>query len=183
MDIVLNLELIRKEGLSINEYLILYNVVNDHQISNVFDYSIEQLVKLEEKGYLKITRDGPVLRAKADKLFSVVSEDYFTKWLTIYPIKVENGRGGTRALSPNTENTVIGKVLRKKWTTLFKNNTDAQKQAVLVLELQLAEMKRSGDLMYMVEARRWLNEGFFEKYEYLIEEHKDRRAYDDEDHY
>lgn len=123
------------------------------------------------------------MRAKSDKMFSVVTVDLFTKWLDIYPVKVNKSRGGTRSLSPKDATTIVGKTLQKKWNMLFRKDIAAQKKAILVLELEIAEKTRSGDLEYMVEARRWLNEGYFEKYEYLIDDFKDRSQYKDEDYF
>jgi len=183
VDIVLNLKLIQELGLTINEYLILYNIANNNQISSIFNYSLKDVVKLEKEMFLKITHNGVFLRTKAEALFSVVGEDYFASWLEKYPIKVTKRNGGSRSLSPASADTILGKTLRKKWDTLFKKDTESQKRAILVLELQVTDMTRSGDLEYMVEARRWLNEGYFEKYEYLVDEQKDRSKFENEDFY
>lgn len=48
-DIVIPMEILKKHSLNINEYLILYNLVNNHTLSVIFDYSVEQLTKLETK--------------------------------------------------------------------------------------------------------------------------------------
>jgi len=177
------LNLISSLGLTINEYLILYNVVNNNEIFQIFDYTLEDVVKLESKGFIKLTNKGIILRARAQKLFTVVDTNLFKKWLETYPIKVSNGRGGTRAISPKDESTILGKALKKKWNTLFKKDIKAQKKAILVLELEIADRTRSDSMQYMCEATKWLNQGFFEKNEYLIEEFNDRKDYQDEDHY
>jgi hypothetical protein len=141
------------------------------------------VVKLESKGFVKLTSNGIVLRARAEKLFTVANANLFKKWLDIYPIKVSNGRGGTRAISPKDEGTILGKSLKKKWNSLFKKDIKAQEKAILVLELEIADRTRSDSLQFMCEATKWLNQGFFEKNEYLIEEFQDRSKYQDEDHY
>lgn len=182
-NITLDLTLISSLGLLINEYLILYNLANNNEIFKLFKYTLEDLIALEAKGFIKLTNNGVIMRAKSDKLFSVVKVDLFNKWLEIYPIKVSNGRGGTRALSPKDENTILGKTLRRKWSSLFKNDVKAQERAILVLELEIAERTRSQDLQFMVEATKWLNQGYFEKYDYLVEEFRERSKYEDEDHY
>jgi hypothetical protein len=182
-DITLDLSRISSLGLTINEYLILYNVANNNEIFQIFNYTLEEVVALEAKGFIKILPEGIVLRARSNKLFSITSDDLFKKWLGTYPVKVSNGRGGTRAISPKDESTIVGKTLKKKWNTLFKKDIKAQEKAILVLELEIAEKTRSGEMQYMVEATKWLNQGYFEKYDYLAEDYKERQTYQDEDNY
>lgn len=178
------MEKLRNLGLSINEYLILYNIVNNHDISIMFDYSIEQLVKLERKGYLKLTGEIHI-RNKTYELFYDADNDvdFFEKWLSIYPTNVKTSRGGSRALSPASSNTILGKTLKDKWGRCFKKNVDLQKKAIRVLELEVADKTRSGDLEFMVEATKWLNQGYWEKYEYLIQENEKLSNYENEDYY
>ena len=42
--------------------------------------------------------------------------------------------------------------------------------------------KLSGDLEYMVEAARWLNEGYHEKYSYLLDNDTGTNKYENEDY-
>ena len=65
---------------------------------------------------------------------------------------------------------------------IFKKDTGKQRQAIDVLALQVKDMKRSGDLEYMVEAARWLNEGYHEKYSYLLESNTNNNKYENEDY-
>jgi hypothetical protein len=179
----LNIGLIRKEGLSINDYLILYNIANNNELSTILLQSFRELSLLERKGYIKITTEGIYLRARSNVFFTVKGDDYFSLWLKEYPIRVNKSSGGSRALSPESENTIIGKALRKKWNITFKKDIEAQRRALNVLKLQIKDMTKSGDLEYMVEATRWLNQGYFEKYGYLLDDNKDRKEYDNEDYY
>ena len=109
------------------------------------------------------------MRHKTDDLFST-KEDFFLKWLLSYPIKVNKSHGGTRALSPASDETILGKKLRAKWVKIFKGNPEGEKDAIKVLDAEVLMRKKSGDLEYMVEAARWLNEGYHEKNSYLISE-------------
>jgi hypothetical protein len=170
MDITLPVDKIRTIGLTINEYLILYDLANDNEITNILEFTLENLVKLESKGFLKMTKEGIVLRSKSSRLFADGTEDLFVEWLAAYPVNVKKSNGSSRALSPASENTLLGKALRKKWDTLFRKDTNAMLKAIKVLKLEVKMREKSGELEYMVEATRWLNEGYFEKYEYLIDE-------------
>ena len=181
--IVIPMDILKENDLNINEYLILFNLANKYCISNNFDYDMEQLVRLEKKGFIKISPDKIFLREKTENIFSI-SKDLFLTWLSIYPVKVKKTRSqGSRALSPAGDDTILGRNLRAKWDRIFKKNIEAQENAIKVLELQLKDMKKSGDLEYMVEATRWLNEGYHEKYSYLLDEnHPDIQKYENEDY-
>lgn len=65
---------------------------------------------------------------------------------------------------------------------IFKKDIVAQENAIKVLELQLEDMKKSGDLEFMVEATRWLNEGYHEKYSYLLDDDHSENQYKNEDY-
>lgn len=169
-EITLNLKSLKRKGLNINEYLILLDLTNDYQISSMFNYNTRDLINLEKKGYIKLMPGEIVIRAKAKKLFKRVDENNFLKWLNTYPVKVQKKFGGTRALSPSKESTILGKKLKAKWQNTFKGDVELELRAIKVLEAELEMYRRSGGQEYMVEAHRWLNEGYFEKYEYLLDE-------------
>jgi hypothetical protein len=180
-NIVLPIDDIVKNKLSINEYLILFNIANNNQLSGIIDSNVEALVSLEKKGFIKISNSSLFLREKASVFFAEAN-DLFIKWLEIYPIMVKRRHGGKRALSPAGADTILGKRLSKKWKAVFKKDVDAQKKAIKVLELDIAQRTKSGDLEYMVEARRWLNEGYHEKQSYLLDDDTIENEYKNEDY-
>ena len=63
---------------------------------------------------------------------------------------------------------------------MFKKDIRAQEKAIGVLERQISADTKSGDMEYFVEASRWLNEGYHEKYSYLLDENQAARKYDNE---
>jgi len=180
-DITLPIADIVKNNITINDYLILYNIANGFVISGLLDTSLETLTKLEKKGYIKIAPDGLHLREMSSAFF-VVNEDLFSVWLRAYPTSVKKRFGGNRALSPASPNTILGKKLKQKWDRIFKKDIKKQQLAIKVLELEVKDKTRSGDLEYMVEAARWLNEGYHEKYSYLLDEERASSQYDNEDY-
>lgn len=181
-NIILPIDSIVENDLSINEYLILYNISNGNPISGLIGSGVSELVNLEEKGFIKVSEEQVHLRDKAS-IFFAMDDDLFIKWLDIYPTAVDKKYGGKRALSPSKADTILGKKLSKKWKMVFKKNIEAQNNAIKVLELQIREMTRSGDLGFMVEAARWLNEGYHEKYSYLIDDSRPSNSkYENEDY-
>jgi len=170
-NITLPMDSIKENGLTINEYLLLYDVVNQYSISNLLGNGaiIPTLLSLEKKGFVKLNNNEIFLREKASVLFSV-KEDLFVKWLNTYPTMVKKRHGGKRSLSPASADTILGKRLAKKWKVMFKSDIKAQEKAILVLEVEVRDKRRSGDLEYMVEASRWLNEGYHEKYSFLVDD-------------
>tara|TARA_R110000787_G_scaffold24030_5_gene68499 strand:- start:8577 stop:9128 length:552 start_codon:yes stop_codon:yes gene_type:complete len=180
-NIVLPIDDIVKNGLSINEYLLLYDISNTSIISGLINCGITELVSLEKKGFIKILKDKVYLRDKAS-VFFVETEDHFVTWLNIYPTMVKKTHGGKRALSPASATTILGRKLAKKWNQVFKKDVEAQLDAIKVLELEVKDKTKSGDLEYMVEAARWLNEGYHEKYSYLLDEDTGTNKYENEDY-
>lgn len=170
--ITIDLELIRKHGLTINEYLTLYNIACPGCIDNDYIPRSSDLTKLEKKGYVKIMPEGVILREKTNDFFGRKT-DYFLKWLNAYPIRVRRSNGGSRVLSPASDETIEGRKLRKKWDTMFRGKPHEEEKAILVLEAEVKMRKKSNDLEFMVEAARWLNGGYHEKYAYLLEEAQD----------
>lgn len=171
-NITIDFALLKSNDLSISEYLSLYNAVCPGCISEMYIDRLEDIDQLQSKGFLKVTSTGVILREKAKDLFKV-KEDNFLIWLNKYPIRVKKSHGGSRHLSPASDETIEGKKLRSKWNKLFRNNPTGELKAIKVLELEVAMRIKSNDLEYMVEAMRWLNGGYHEKYEYLIEEKSD----------
>jgi len=180
-NITIPIDDIVKNELSINEYLLLYNVNNGYPISGLLDNSLSSLISLERKGFIKLSDNEIFLRDKSTVFFTD-DENYFVNWIETYPTMVKKKYGGKRALSPASSETILGKRLEKKWIQIFKKDVEKQKKAVKVLELQVKDMTKSGDLEFMVEAYRWLNEGYHEKYSYLVDEESPQNHYENEDY-
>jgi len=180
-NITIPIEIIMKHNISISEYIVLYDVANGHIISGLIDNPMPSLISLEKKGYVRFSEEKIFLRDKSSVFFAV-NEDLFLKWLKIYPTTVSRKYGGKRALSPANPDTILGNKLHKKWKTVFKKDVRAQEKAIGVLERQISADTKSGDMEYFVEASRWLNEGYHEKYSYLLDESQATRKYDNEDY-
>ena len=176
-DIVIPMKHIKEYGLSINEYLVLYDIVNEHIISDMLDHPFSCLMSLEKKGFIKLFDSHIYLRYKASLLFNS-NVDYFELWLNEYPNRVKTDGGRFRALSPSSVNTILGKKLKNKWKLIFRKNVEDQKKAIEVLIGYVKQMEKDGSSQYMVEAARWLNEGFHEKYSFLADDSLDDKSID-----
>ena len=163
------LNIIKEEKMSINEYLVLYDIVHGYPIGDLLDNPLPVLASLESKGFIKIANNEVFIRSRGSEMFNE-DEDYFSIWLNNYPTMVKKKYGGKRALSPSNPNTILGKALRKKWNSIFKKDIKAQEKAILVLQQEVKDKRKSGNLEFMVEARRWLNEGYHEKYSFLVDD-------------
>lgn len=180
-DIMIPMEIVSKNKLTIQEYLVLYDIINQYPVSHLLGNVGPTLAALESKGFIKIKGGELFLRNKTVRMFEP-KEDIFTKWLEVYPTRVTNRFGTKRALSPASENTILGKKLRRKWNSVFRKNIKAQEEALKVLEAMVKHKKRTGELEFMVEATRWLNEGYHQKYSFLIEDDVEENRYTNEDY-
>lgn len=179
-EIIIDVELLLKLGLNMNEYLTLYDIANEFSISTSFEYGVKELESLEKKAFIKLTESGIFLREKGNSAFSV-EQGLFEEWLSIYPVKVKTEYGGSRALSPESSKTILGKKLKAKWNLLFGKDVKKQQLAIDVLKAEIADKTKSGDLKYMFQATRWLNEGSHESMAYLLEQVKDESLYREDD--
>lgn len=153
--------------LTISEFVYLSEMHKQGSI-NVVDWNVIGKIdfeRLEEKGFLKRLPTGPVLREKARELF-VDEKNNFYRFLSTFPIKTPKGR----YLSPaGTEGVAVTK-LKVKWEKIFKGNRSREDKAILVLEAEIANKKKNGDLEYMKACEAWLNDACYEKYEYLLDD-------------
>jgi len=168
--ITIDFNFLEEEKLNINEYLILYNLANKNIIEKRIQYDENDLYYLEKRGWLKLIDGKVILRQNTIEKF-IPKKDHFLTWLLDYPIKVNKSNGGSRHLSPASDETILGRQLRKKWESIFKGKPiNKQQEAIDILNAHVKMMKKSGDLEYMVEATRWLNAGYYEQYAYLLTE-------------
>lgn len=167
MELIFNLDTLLKNKLTISEYLYLKSFYEDN-----FDKDLFKIIdrvdedSLQLKGFIKILENEIVLRTKAIELFE--GTDLYYKFLSTFPIKSPSGR----YLSPLRSKTIKGKEVEKKWRSLFKNKPFMQEKALRVLEAELEWRKKTGSMEYIHNILTWLNQGDYENFEYLLEEHE-----------
>lgn len=172
MDIQLNTDLLIKNNLSVSEFLYIRNLYVD-RLSKIDNLSLIidpfKLDNLELKGFIKITKEGIILRQKSKDLFN--HEDLFDRFLVTFPIKTPLKK---RYLSPAKLEGVAYNTLKNKWNRIFKNDKAKAQKAIEVLEAEIRMRQKSHDgLEFMNAVDVWLNQANYEKYEYLLEEDLD----------
>ena len=71
-NITIDFSLLKKNKLSISEYLTLYNMICPDCISGMYIDRLEDVDNLQKMGFIKITLKGNVLRAKAKSMFQII---------------------------------------------------------------------------------------------------------------
>lgn len=179
MEITINVDILNENDLSLSEYVYLkaiYEERTEEELRQIFS-CIDRVEEdsLQERGFIKIAPDSQnILRHKAKKLFE--SADLFLKFLTTFPIKTPTGR----YLSPLRSDTIKAEKLHAKWKRIFKNKPHKEARALEVLEAELEWRKKENKMEFIHNAETWLNQGDYENFEYLLEEHtKDIQHHDD----
>lgn len=171
------LDFLKENNLNLYEYVTLWYYYHIYVLEKSEEFKEKGIsiivpsdlnLGLEKKGYIKIIDDVINVRTKTYQLFEVDKKDLFHDFLLTFPIKTPSGR----YLSPVNPDTVMGKKLRKKWDKYFSKNPDAGQKAIKVLQAEVDWRKKKMTQEYMHNAEAWLNQGDFEKYEYLLEEQK-----------
>lgn len=188
--ITINLKKLNEDtNLSLKQYLDLqYLYIKDNVLKSDNNFieahggeiDYKTISHLEDEKYIKYVVENNeskiYIREKTRILFEG-SKDLFYTWLLGFPIKTPSGR----YLSPKGENTVAGKKLRKKWKKLFGSDTLIQQRVIDILAVELKWRKDNGKIEYMHNAETWLNQGDWEKYEYLLEEQESKLKKQNED--
>lgn len=170
MDIQLNIDVLKKNNLTVSEYLYLRNLyvtgldkISDlHSIIDRFSMD-----RLEAKGFIKISEeDGIVLRRRGRDLFD--PESIMDKFIVLFPTKTPIKK---RYLSPTRLEGVAYNKIKTQWNRIFKNDQAKAQKAYDVLEAEIRMRQQTPDgLEFMNAIEVWLNQANYEKYEYLLDE-------------
>jgi len=175
----LNLKLIKDLGLTINEYLTLFQIyLKKSNIKIDYNYNVIDIVSLSEKGYISVRLeeyiDGkysiesvPRLTSKGIEVF-LSENDLFNEFIKTYPTSVKTGPNKRRVLSPDKPDGVIGSKLRKKWMAITKGDIIYQELIIKCLKKEIDIRTKNRDITYMQNIETWLNNGTWEKYESFL---------------
>lgn len=185
--IKIDFDILKRNKLTVIEYVMLWWVY--HKKAKLFEETLDDfglhlvkadvLEQLESKAYIKISTftkgefNTPRLELRNDiRTLFEGDKDTFATWLGTFPIKTPS----RRYLSPVDPDTIMGKKLRKKWDKLFKNNAGGALKALAVLKAEMEWRRKHSTMEYMHNAETWLNQGDFEKYEYLLTDKSTQQA-------
>jgi hypothetical protein len=112
-----------------------------------------------EKGYNKVT-----LTKKAVELFESTGNDkLFEELWSLFPQKVDDGRGGFRVLRAVSIESKDAEVCRAKYLAIIKGRIEIHSHIIKCLKAQLHAEKYK--LMYLNNLQTWLNQKIWERYE------------------
>lgn len=186
--ITINIAKLKEFKLNAQEYLtLLFLYVNKTKDKEYQDFvksfgivSINQMKRLEQANFIKIPDhikpENYELREATMELFEGV-KDLFITWILTFPVKTPSGR----YLSPLGEDTVMAMKLKSKWKSRFGTDTILMQKVIDILQAEVNWRKKNGSMEYIHNAETWLNQGDWEKYEYLLETHKVSKKRKNED--
>jgi len=170
--IKIDLSLLEKKGLNINEYLTLIKLrfMNEKEIP--FRYDTSLITILEGKGFLKkdlenkfsLTKEGENLFQNNYKLF----EEFYN----IFPNVVPNGFGGFRPVSDQNPEGILGKQTFAIWEEMTEKNETLQNHIIECLKDELETRRKTNTLQYLHNIKTWLKNSTWEKQNRHLEKYK-----------
>lgn len=183
MLIEIDISRLEELNLTADEYIFL-TLISEQKYNSAVNFlhnmvkhgsNLEVFVKiLKDKGYVvkcDLDLTIPKILLERSKLFELLNlkETYVYELLVTYPMKVPNGKGGTRGLRPTSLTTKLGKDIEAKYKRIVKGNPNIHSHIMRCLNIELDMRRRSGAMQYMPELETYLNGQLWQKYEYLLE--------------
>jgi hypothetical protein len=159
----LDLKTIKAYGLSITEYLYLFQLyLNYKEVTSIYfkhdDPLLAEVNNLFLNEWIVSSKD---LSNKGLGLFES-EEDMFDIFYNTFPQRVPSGR----PLRTMDLNSKAAKVTHKKW--IKEVNKSERKKVINILKKQIDFMTSKGNLEFLNNIDTWLNQHIWEKYEYLL---------------
>jgi|11_taG_2_1085331.scaffolds.fasta_scaffold37664_2 hypothetical protein len=124
MEIIFNLEDVKSAGLPILQYFILYCINNDIPLGNVGNTN-EDLVYLQNEGYIRVVESKITLKLKSVKLFESNDKqpisEFVAEWRGLFPSGMTWGRP-----TKGSKSSCV-----KKMTKFMKNNKKVARVDIL----------------------------------------------------
>jgi hypothetical protein len=172
MELRITIDELRKLGLSLTQYILLWGLYNRVKVNYLVVDTVgtEDLLKRQLVGYSTTTGEL-LLTTKSLEIFEPPSA-LFDSFIEIFPTRVKNNAGVVRVLSPDSPDSLSGKKIKHKWHSITKNNTKLQEHILECLKEEVRVRTNMGELYWMRNAETWLNKCTWENYEYLLEQPK-----------
>jgi hypothetical protein len=172
MELRITVEELKKLGLSLTQYVLLWGLYNRVKINYfvVDENGIADLLKRQLVGYSTTT--GEMLLTTLSLAIFEPPCALFDSFIETFPTRVKNNAGVVRVLSPDSPDTLSGRKLKHKWHVITKNNSKLQEHIIQCLKEEVRVRTNTGELYWMRNAETWLNKCTWEDYEYLLEQPK-----------
>jgi hypothetical protein len=186
MIVEINIEYLISSQLTVNQYVML-NLLYEGK-RNSFEYYLltydvhEELKDLSDKGYIlnyaedTLVSNLIISREKTSKLFGY-DDSFFWELFGTYPIKVSNGKGGTRALRPTSLKSSLTKKMKKKYEKKVKTKA-VHDHIMRCLRAEMWMRRKSQQLQFMQQLDVYLNQESWFNYEYLLEMSNEQKTND-----
>ena len=172
MKIEVDLNRLKRNHLSPNQYIVLYLIYYKHLniLKKLFTYKEALLIRDSLVGTKYILSKSDVKFKNTIlsvpnicKLFNIRADEInFAEFYGVYPIKV-----GSRILRARSVDTILGQKHQRKY--LLKVNTiAAHKDAIIALEAYIAKQRISGNLKYLLNIETILNNAMWEQWEEFV---------------
>lgn len=161
MKVEIDLDLLEKTDLTVNELVFLQIVFNKRPKELYYLRHLGALdyPDLEYRGYIKFdpTNVTVKLREKAILLFKLNADQFKDFYLT-FPQTTPSGRN----LRTKDINTNLYRTCRTIWTRLFKGKPDEAEKAIHTLKQEIAYRTATGELEYFTRIDNWLERGMYD---------------------
>ena len=186
MIVEINIEYLISSQLTVNQYVMLSLLYEGKR--NSFEYYLltydvhEELKDLSDKGYIlnyaedTLVSNLIISREKTSKLFGY-DDSFFWELFGTYPIKVSNGKGGTRALRPTSLKASLTKKMKKKYEKKVKTKA-VHDHIMRCLRAEMWMRRKSQQLQFMQQLDVYLNQESWFNYEYLLEMSNEQKTND-----
>jgi len=172
MDIItINLNLLKKLKLNINEYLALYTIYlkNKQHINIPFELIRRDEIQLTVAGLLKV-KENHMYKLSEKGLEIFEGGDFFNEFYKTFPRTVPTEGQGQRVVSTNDAFGISAAFTRKIWDRQTKGDRNMQQHIIKCLKLELSDRINHGTIKFLHNIDTWLRQGGWEKYEYLTNE-------------
>jgi hypothetical protein len=170
MIIQVSTEVLKKFGISANDYLYLYLIdKKEYDILKELNLDVD-LESLQTKNLLKIGEDvkSHIIRGE---LFTFQATPFDQMWgelLSYFPLKVSVSNGkGVRVLRAKDPTALANKQAKKKYQSYINGDVGKHKEVIKCLKTELSIRSKGDTMGYMQMLPTWVNQHTWEKYESL----------------
>jgi len=168
MVLEIDTDILKKLGISADEYLYLYlscKKANDTLVDLDLKVDLQiDLEKLQTKGYLKIGESHHTIRKEFLDLIESPFSSMWSELLSYFPLKVRTKDGSIRVLRAHDPDAKTNEKPRIKYEKYIKGDASKHAQVIEALKTELEIRKKGDNLGYMQQLSTWVNNHTWEKY-------------------